>query len=282
LRRDDNDPRVHPQPCGGAHERRVHEGDRMNKMVIATDVVKRFGRFTALAGISLAIETSEVLCVVGPSGSGKSTFLRCINQLERADEGAIWVDGELCGFRQKGNVLVELSDREIARQRLDSGMVFQRFNLFAHLTALQNIIEGPLTVQRRSRAEVIDEAIALLDRVGLANKRNAYPADLSGGQQQRVAIARALAMKPKLMLFDEPTSALDPELVGEVLQVMRDLARSGMTMIVVTHELGFAKEVANRVVFMDHGAIVESGPPQQVLVNPQHPRTRDFIAAVLS
>ena len=179
-------------------------------------------------------------------------------------------------------MLVELSDREIARQRLDSGMVFQRFNLFAHLTALQNVIEGPVTVQRRPRGEVIDEAIALLDRVGLAAKRNAYPADLSGGQQQRVAIARALAMKPKLMLFDEPTSALDPELVGEVLQVMRDLARSGMTMIVVTHELGFAREVANRVAFMDHGAIVESGPPQQVLVNPQHPRTRDFIAAVLS
>jgi len=254
----------------------------MTPMVIATDVVKRFGRFTALAGVSLALDRSEVLCIVGPSGSGKSTFLRCINQLERADEGAIWVDGKLCGFRQKGDVLVELSDREIARQRVDTGMVFQRFNLFAHLTALQNVIEGPVTVQRRPRAEAIDEAAALLERVGLAAKRNAYPADLSGGQQQRVAIARALAMKPKLMLFDEPTSALDPELVGEVLQVMRDLARSGMTMIVVTHELGFAREVANRVVFMDHGAIVESGPPQQVLVDPQHPRTREFIAAVLS
>jgi len=253
-----------------------------SRMVIATDVVKRFGTFTALSGISIAVDRSEVLCIVGPSGSGKSTFLRCINQLERADEGAIWIDGELCGFRQKGNVLIELSDREIARQRLASGMVFQRFNLFAHLTALQNIIEGPVTVQQRPRNEAIDEALALLDRVGLAAKRDSYPADLSGGQQQRVAIARALAMKPKLMLFDEPTSALDPELVGEVLQVMRDLARSEMTMIVVTHELGFAREVASRVAFMDHGAIVEYGSPRQVLVNPEHPRTRDFIAAVLS
>ena len=254
----------------------------MTKMVIASDVVKRFGTFTALSGISLSVEKSDVLCIVGPSGSGKSTFLRCINQLERADSGAIWIDGELCGFRQKANVLIELSDREIARQRLASGMVFQRFNLFAHLTALQNITEGPVTVQRRPRNEAIDDALALLDRVGLAAKRDSYPADLSGGQQQRVAIARALAMKPKLMLFDEPTSALDPELVGEVLQVMRDLAHSGMTMIVVTHELGFAREVANRVAFMDHGAIVEYGSPQQVLVNPEHPRTRDFIAAVLS
>jgi polar amino acid transport system ATP-binding protein len=251
-------------------------------MVVAIDVVKRFGHFTALTGISLTLDRGEVLCVVGPSGSGKSTFLRCINQLERADEGAIWVDGELCGFRRKGDVLVELSDHEVARQRMGSGMVFQRFNLFAHLTALGNIVEGPVNVQKRPRDAAMAEAIALLDRVGLADKRDAYPADLSGGQQQRVAIARALAMKPKLMLFDEPTSALDPELVGEVLQVMRDLARSGMTMIVVTHELGFAREVANRVVFMDRGAIVESGTPQQVLVNPQHPRTRDFIAAVLS
>jgi len=254
----------------------------MTPMVVAANVVKRFGSFTALTGISLTVGRGEVLCVVGPSGSGKSTLLRCVNQLERADEGAIWVDGELCGFRQKGDALFELADRDVARQRLDSGMVFQRFNLFAHLTALENIIEGPVTVQRRPRAAATAEAIALLERVGLAEKRNAYPADMSGGQQQRVAIARALAMKPKLMLFDEPTSALDPELVGEVLQVMRDLARSGMTMIVVTHELGFAKEVANRVVFMDRGAIVESGTPQEVLVNPKHPRTRDFIAAVLS
>ncbi len=251
-------------------------------MVVAVDVVKRYGHFKALDGVSVAVEKGEVLCVVGPSGSGKSTFLRCINQLERADEGAIWVDGELCGFRRQGDALFELSDAGIARQRLDSGMVFQRFNLFAHLTALGNIVEGPLVVQKRPRDAVMADAVALLERVGLSDKRDAYPADLSGGQQQRVAIARALAMKPKLMLFDEPTSALDPELVGEVLHVMRDLARSGMTMIVVTHELGFAREVANRVAFMDHGKIVESGRPQDVLVNPQHPRTRDFIAAVLS
>jgi polar amino acid transport system ATP-binding protein len=188
-----------------------------------------------------------VLCIIGPSGSGKSTFLRCINQLERVDGGAIWVDGELIGFRRVGDSLHELSDSELARQRLASGMVFQRFNLFGHMSALQNIIEGPITVQRRPRAEVVDEAMALLERVGLGDKRDAYPSELSGGQQQRVAIMRALAMRPKLMLFDEPTSALDPELVGEVLAVMRDLAASGMTMIVVTHELGFAREVASRV-----------------------------------
>jgi polar amino acid transport system ATP-binding protein len=207
--------------------------------------------------------------------------LRCINQLEKPDQGAIWIDGELAGFRRDGDALYELSDKEIARQRISIGMVFQRFNLFGHMTALENIIEGPLTVQKRARAEVTEEAIALLKRVGLSAKRDAYPAQLSGGQQQRVAIARALAMRPKLMLFDEPTSALDPELVGEVLAAMRDLARSGMTMIVVTHELGFAREVASRVVFMDEGAIVESGSPHEVLVRPQHPRTRDFIAAVL-
>ncbi|HZH52837.1 MAG TPA: amino acid ABC transporter ATP-binding protein, partial [Microvirga sp.] len=193
-----------------------------------------------------------------------------------------WVDGELIGYRRVGDKLYELTDAEIARQRLTSGMVFQRFNLFQHMTALENIIEGPVTVQKRRRKEVVDEAMALLERVGLAAKRDAYPSELSGGQQQRVAIARALAMRPKLMLFDEPTSALDPELVGEVLAVMRDLAGSGMTMIVVTHELGFAREVANEVVFMDRGAIVERGPPQEVLVHPQQQRTRDFIAAVLA
>jgi polar amino acid transport system ATP-binding protein len=223
-----------------------------------------------------------VLCIVGPSGSGKSTLLRCINQLERIDSGAIWVDGQLIGYRRVGDKLYELTDAEIARQRLTSGMVFQRFNLFQHMTALENITEGPVTVQKRRRNEVIDEAMALLERVGLSAKRDAYPSELSGGQQQRVAIARALAMKPKLMLFDEPTSALDPELVGEVLAVMRDLARSGMTMIVVTHELGFAREVANEVVFMDRGAIVERGSPQEVLVHPKQQRTRDFIAAVLA
>jgi len=235
----------------------------------------------ALDNISFSVEAEQFVSVLGPSGSGKSTFLRCINQLEKTDEGAIWIDGELAGFRRDGDALYELSDKEIARQRISIGMVFQRFNLFGHMTSLENIIEGPLTVQKRPRAEVTEEALTLLKRVGLSAKRDAYPAQLSGGQQQRVAIARALAMRPKLMLFDEPTSALDPELVGEVLAAMRDLARSGMTMIVVTHELGFAREVASRVVFMDEGAIVESGSPHEVLVRPQHPRTKDFIAAVL-
>ncbi len=251
-------------------------------MVKALSVTKRFGTLAALDDVSLEIASGEVVCIVGPSGSGKSTLLRCINQLERIDAGAIWVDGELAGYRQDGGRLVELTDRDIARQRLASGMVFQRFNLFAHMTALQNVIEGPVTVLKQPKAAAIAEAEALLARVGLAEKRNAYPSELSGGQQQRVAIARALAMKPRLMLFDEPTSALDPELVGEVLAVMRDLAKSGMTMVVVTHELGFAREVADRVVFMDQGRLVEQGPPAQVLGAPQHPRTRDFIAAVLS
>ncbi|MCC2652841.1 MAG: ATP-binding cassette protein [Microvirga sp.] len=254
----------------------------MMPIVVATDVRKTFGSVQALNGVSIEIPAGQVLCIVGPSGSGKSTLLRCINQLERIDSGAIWVDGELVGYRRVGNKLYELTDSEIARQRLTNGMVFQRFNLFQHMTALENIIEGPVTVQKRRRNEVIDEAMVLLERVGLSAKRDAYPSELSGGQQQRVAIARALAMKPKLMLFDEPTSALDPELVGEVLAVMKDLARSGMTMIVVTHELGFAREVANEVVFMDRGAIVERGSPQEVLVHPQQQRTRDFIAAVLA
>ncbi|MGL4967868.1 MAG: amino acid ABC transporter ATP-binding protein [Inquilinus sp.] len=254
----------------------------MPPMVVAAEIHKHFGSLHALQGVSLQVERGEVLCIIGPSGSGKSTLLRCINQLESVDGGAVWVDGELAGFRQEGDALYALTDREVARQRLASGMVFQRFNLFAHLTVLANIIEGPVTVQKRPKAEAVAEAMALLQRVGLADKRDAYPAELSGGQQQRIAIARALAMKPKLMLFDEPTSALDPELVGEVLAVMRDLAASGMTMIVVTHELGFAREVAGRVVFMDRGRIVEIGPPQQVLGSPREARTRDFIAAVLS
>ena len=254
----------------------------MPPMVVAAEIHKHFGSLHALQGVSLEVERGEVLCIIGPSGSGKSTLLRCINQLESVDGGAVWVDGELAGFRREGDALYALTDREVARQRLASGMVFQRFNLFAHLTVLANIIEGPVTVQKRPKAEAVAEAMALLQRVGLADKRDAYPAELSGGQQQRIAIARALAMKPKLMLFDEPTSALDPELVGEVLAVMRDLAASGMTMIVVTHELGFAREVANRVVFMDRGRIVEMGPPQQVLGSPREARTRDFIAAVLS
>ncbi|CAN7215059.1 amino acid ABC transporter ATP-binding protein [Variovorax sp. LjRoot130] len=249
-------------------------------IVRAVDVRKSFGDFQALQGITLDIAAGEVLCVIGPSGSGKSTFLRCINQLETVTDGALWVNGELVGFRQVGNKLYALSETEIARQRLKTGMVFQRFNLFPHMTALENVIEGPLRVQRRPREEVLAEARALLDRVGLAHKSEAFPIDLSGGQQQRVAIARSLAMRPQLMLFDEPTSALDPELVGEVLSVMRDLATSGMTMVVVTHELGFARDVATRVMFMDQGQIVETGTPAQVLSAPQHPRTREFISAV--
>ncbi|WP_336811062.1 amino acid ABC transporter ATP-binding protein [Bosea sp. MMO-172] len=250
-------------------------------IVTIANVSKLFGDLKALNNVSLSIEPGTVQCIIGPSGSGKSTLLRCINQLEKIDQGAIRVDGELIGYRRVGDELHELTDVEIARQRLVTGMVFQRFNLFNHMTALQNIIEGPLTVLKQPRKQIVAEAMALLERVGLADKRDSYPSELSGGQQQRVAIARALAMKPKLMLFDEPTSALDPELVGEVLNVMRDLAASGMTMIVVTHELGFAREVAGDVVFMDKGEIVEQGPPQTVLVSPSQARTRDFIAAVL-
>ena len=250
-------------------------------IVTIANVSKLFGDLKALNNVSLSIEPGTVQCIIGPSGSGKSTLLRCSNQLEKIDQGAIRVDGELIGYRRVGDELHELTDPEIARQRLVTGMVFQRFNLFNHMTALQNIIEGPLTVLKRPRKEIVAEATALLERVGLAEKRDSYPSELSGGQQQRIAIARALAMKPKLMLFDEPTSALDPELVGEVLNVMRDLAASGMTMIVVTHELGFAREVAGDVVFMDKGEIVEQGPPQTVLVAPKQARTRDFIAAVL-
>ena len=249
-------------------------------LVRAVDVRKRFGDFQALHDITLDIAPGEVLCVIGPSGSGKSTFLRCINQLESVSDGALWVGGELVGFRRVGDELHALSETEIARQRLKTGMVFQRFNLFPHMTVLENVTEGPVQVLKRPRAEVVAEARALLDRVGLAAKCDAFPIELSGGQQQRVAIARALAMKPQLMLFDEPTSALDPELVGEVLAVMRDLAKSGMTMVVVTHELGFAREVATRVMFMDQGRIVETGTPEQVLSTPQHSRTREFISAV--
>jgi polar amino acid transport system ATP-binding protein len=252
----------------------------MAPIVRAVDVRKSFGDFVALHGITLDIAVGEVLCVIGPSGSGKSTFLRCINQLETVTGGALWVDGELVGYRRAGNKLHALSENDIARQRLKTGMVFQRFNLFPHLTVLENVTEGPLRVQRRPRDEVVQEARALLERVGLAHKSDAFPIDLSGGQQQRVAIARALAMRPQLMLFDEPTSALDPELVGEVLAVMRDLATSGMTMVVVTHELGFARDVASRVMFMDKGQIVETGDPATVLSNPSHPRTREFISAV--
>ena len=253
----------------------------MSAIVQAVGLGKSFGQFQALKDVTLDVITGEVLCVIGPSGSGKSTFLRCINQLETVTDGALWVDGELVGYRRVGNKLYELTDSQIARQRLATGMVFQRFNLFPHMTALENIIEGPIQVLKRPRAEALDQARALLDRVGLAHKADAFPVELSGGQQQRVAIARALAMKPKLMLFDEPTSALDPELVGEVLAVMRDLAQSGMTMIVVTHELGFAREVADQAAFMDAGSIVEQGTPSEVLGAPRLPRTKAFLSAVI-
>jgi len=253
----------------------------MNAVIEIRGLAKAFGSFQALAGVDLDVRPGEVLCIIGASGSGKTTLLRCINQLVEFDAGSIVLDGALVGYRRAGDVLHPLSEREIARQRLRTGMVFQRFNLFPHLTALENVIEGPVQVLRRPKAEAIAEARALLKRVGLADKEGAYPASLSGGQQQRVAIARALAMKPQVILFDEPTSALDPELVGEVLAVMKDLARSGVTMIVVTHELAFAREVADRVVFMDKGAIVESGTPAKVLGSPREPRTQAFLSAVL-
>jgi len=219
--------------------------------------------------------------VLGPSGSGKSTFLRCVNHLEKIDTGRLWVDGELVGYRQQGSKLYELREAEVARERAQIGMVFQRFNLFGHKTALENVIEAPIRVKKVPRARAVERARALLDGVGLADKLTSYPAQLSGGQQQRVAIARALAMDPKLMLFDEPTSALDPELVGDVLEVMRRLAADGMTMVVVTHEIGFAREVGDTVVFMDDGVVVETGVPREVFANPRHERTRAFLAKVL-
>ncbi|MET4096782.1 amino acid ABC transporter ATP-binding protein [Arthrobacter sp. UYCu712] len=250
-------------------------------MVLADRVSKNFGSNKVLRGISLEVNQGEVLCIVGPSGSGKSTFLRCINHLERVDAGRLSVDGQLVGYRQKGDKLYELKLKEAALQRQEIGMVFQRFNLFPHLTAVENIILAPMRVKRLSKAAATARAKELLERVGLADKGDHYPAHLSGGQQQRVAIARALAMDPKLMLFDEPTSALDPELVGEVLDVMKELARSGMTMIVVTHEMGFAREVADALVFMDEGIVVEAGPPRQILNDPQHNRTKAFLSKVL-
>ena len=251
----------------------------MRPLVAIRQVSKRFGEFQALKQVSLDVFEGEVVCLIGQSGSGKTTLLRCVNQLATSDSGGIWLDGELLGFREIDGRLHRLSERDIARQRLACGMVFQRFNLFPHMTALENLIEGPVQVQRRAVAEAKDEAMALLRRVGLADKAGSYPSQLSGGQQQRVAIARALAMKPRLVLFDEPTSALDPELVGEVLSVMKELARSGMTMLVVTHELGFAREVADRVVYMDQGVIVESGPAAEVLRAPREARTKAFLAA---
>jgi polar amino acid transport system ATP-binding protein len=251
-------------------------------LVSAVRVGKSFGAHAALVDVTLDVKPGEVVCVIGPSGSGKTTLLRCINQLERIDCGALWVNGELTGYRLVSGALHPLSEAGIARQRRVTGMVFQRFNLFPHMTALQNVIEGPVQVLKRPVAEARAEARLLLDRVGLSDKANAYPAQLSGGQQQRVAIARSLAMAPKLMLFDEPTSALDTELVGEVLQVMRGLAVSGMTMLVVTHELGFAREVGHRVAFMDCGRIVEVGTPLEIMNNPRETRTRHFLRTVLS
>ncbi len=250
-------------------------------MIRADRVCKSFGALQVLKGISLEVDRGQVLCLVGPSGSGKSTFLRCINHLEQVNAGRLYVDGELVGYREKGDKLYELHPREAARQRREIGMVFQHFNLFPHRTALANIIEAPTQVKKVRKAEAVTRAEELLDRVGLADKANAYPAQLSGGQQQRVAIARALAMDPKLMLFDEPTSALDPELVGEVLTVMRELADSGMTMVVVTHEMGFAREVADQLVFMDGGVVVEAGPPREVLAQPKHERTKAFLSRLL-
>ena len=250
-------------------------------MLRAEDVHKRFGRDEVLKGIDLEVAAGEVLCLIGPSGSGKSTFLRCINHLEQIDAGRILVDGELVGYRERGDRLYERTEREVCRQRASIGMVFQRFNLFAHMTALDNVVEAPIRVRGESKADARAHARELLARVGLADKADAYPSRLSGGQQQRVAIARALAMRPKLMLFDEPTSALDPELVDDVLAVMRGLADDGMTMIVVTHEMAFARDAGDRVAFMDGGVVVEEGSPDEVLSRPRHNRTRAFLTRLL-
>lgn len=250
-------------------------------MVRAESVCKNFGALNVLKGVTLDVGRGEVLCMVGPSGSGKSTFLRCINHLEQVNAGRLYVDGELIGYRERGGKLHEMAPRDAARQRRDIGMVFQHFNLFPHRTALENVIEAPIHVKRVKKDAALARAKDLLDQVGLSAKSDAYPAQLSGGQQQRVAIARALAMNPKLMLFDEPTSALDPELVGEVLAVIKKLAGEGMTMVVVTHEMGFAREVADKLVFMDGGVIVESGNPREVMANPKHERTKEFLSKVM-
>lgn len=254
--------------------------DASAPMVLGEHIRKVFGRLEVLKGVDFQVERGEVVCLIGPSGSGKSTLLRCINHLETIDGGRMWVDGDVVGYRQRGSKLHELSDREVCRRRTEIGMVFQHFNLFPHMTALGNLVEAPMRALKLPRREATERALALLEQVGLADKSHAYPRQLSGGQQQRVAIARALCMRPKLMLFDEPTSALDPELVGEVLRVMRDLAESGMTMIVVTHEMGFAREVADRVLFLDGGRVVESGPAKELIDSPREQRTQSFLAAV--
>ncbi len=250
-------------------------------MVLGEGVYKRFGRLEVLRGIDFEVARQEVVCIIGPSGSGKSTLLRCINHLEKINAGRLSVDGELVGYREHGGQLHELREREIAAKRAEIGMVFQQFNLFPHMKVLDNVIEAPTRVKKMPRDQAVDFAEQLLDRTGMRDKAAAYPNQLSGGQQQRVAIARALAMQPKLMLFDEPTSALDPELVGDVLAVMRDLATSGMTMIVVTHEMGFAREVGDKLIFMDGGVVVETGAPREVLANPAHERTKEFLSKVL-
>ncbi|WKS63611.1 amino acid ABC transporter ATP-binding protein [Corynebacterium accolens] len=250
-------------------------------MISAQNVHKSFGQFEVLKGIDLEVQPGEVACLLGPSGSGKSTFLRCVNHLDKATAGRLYVDGELIGYREKNGILYEISEKQAAQQRSDIGMVFQSFNLFPHRTVIENIIEAPMQVKKVPEDKARKRAMELLDEVGLAAKADNYPVQLSGGQQQRVAIARAVAMDPKLMLFDEPTSALDPELVGEVLRVMKDLAAQGMTMLVVTHEMGFAREVADKIFFMDGGVVLESGTPAEVLDNPQQPRTKEFLSSLL-
>lgn len=242
---------------------------------------KSFGPLEVLKGVDLVVRPGEVTVIIGPSGSGKSTLLRTLNHLEKVDQGTVRVDGDLVGYRRKGNKLHELSNKDILRQRSQIGFVFQNFNLFPHLTALENVIEAPISAQKRKRSDVEPEALALLERVGLKDKAQDYPRRLSGGQQQRVAIARALALRPKVILFDEPTSALDPELVGEVLEVIRGLARDGATLVIVTHEVGFAREIADTIVFMDDGLIVEQGTPTELLDKPTEERTRAFLAHVL-
>jgi polar amino acid transport system ATP-binding protein len=255
---------------------------RPRTTLLARDVRKRFGANEVLRGVSLQVQRGEVICMIGPSGSGKTTFLRCLNHLERIDSGRIELDGKLLGYRERPDgTLVEQPARDVARQRAEIGFVFQRFNLWPHLTALENIIEAPIHVRGERRDAAVATAERLLDRVGLLEKRDAYPTKLSGGQQQRVAIARALAMSPKLMLFDEATSALDPETVGEVLAVMAELAAEGMTMICVTHEMGFAREAADRVVMMDDGLVIEEGPPEHFFTRPSNERTRQFLSKIL-
>lgn len=250
-------------------------------MVHAKGIRKSYGHLEVLKGVDLTVPAGSVACIIGPSGSGKSTFLRCINHLEEINSGLMLVDGDFVGYRLEGNRLYELSPSAICERRAEIGMVFQQFNLFPHMTVLENLIEAPVRVKREPAPQSTARAMELLKRVGLADKRDAYPRQLSGGQQQRVAIARALAMNPKVLLFDEPTSALDPELVGEVLEVMKNLAREGITMVVVTHEIGFAREVADQLIFMDGGVVVETGDPREMIANPQSPRTREFLARVL-